>query len=65
MTPQEARAFIDGFCAGGVFFAASFESHQQRKDVFRRIKGELHQAQEIASRAGEVVDRPRSTTEGF
>ena len=38
MTTAEARAYIDGFTDGGIFFAASFDTHEKRKNVFAEIK---------------------------
>ena len=47
MTTAEARAYIDGFTDGGIFFAASFDTHEKRKNVFAEIKRKLRRAQEV------------------
>lgn len=48
MNYTEARAYVDGFTDGGLFFAASPTTHEKRRGVFRRIKSRLRKAQAVS-----------------
>ena len=51
MTQGEAKSWLDGFCAGAVFFSPAIEMHGRRADVYRQIKNEIRAAQ--AAQKGE------------
>ena len=54
MTQAEAKAWLDGFCAGAVFFSPAIEMGGRRDHVYRQIKNEIRAAQ--AAQKGESDD---------
>jgi hypothetical protein len=54
MTKGEAKAWLDGFCAGAVFFSPVIEMGGRRDHVYRQIKSEIRAAQ--AAQKGESDD---------
>lgn len=58
MTPAEAKAWLDGFAAGAIFFASSFAQHAARPEAYDRIRAELREAHR---RAREVESEQNSS----
>lgn len=51
--PKTARAWLDGFADGAIFFASSVELHRARAEVMQRIMDKFYSALAAAPPAKE------------